>query len=303
MTSDAVSAAGPRPPIRGLPPALAGLDRCLVMGIVNVTADSFSDGGAFLDPGEAVAHGLRLLSDGADMLDVGGESTRPGAQRVTPADELARVVPVVRDLVDAGAVVSVDTMRAATATAALAAGASLVNDVSGGLADADLPSVVAEAGVPYVVMHWRGHSRTMQALAAYDDVVRDVRDELSRRLDALGAAGVDLDQVILDPGLGFAKTPEHNWALLRQLDVLTQLGRPLLIGASRKSFLGELLADRAGNPRAVADREAATTALSALAAHAGAWAVRVHAVRPSADAVRVAAALQPTSVREPAREP
>ncbi len=303
MTSDAVSAAGPRPPIRGLPPALAGLDRCLVMGIVNVTADSFSDGGAFLDPGEAVAHGLRLLSDGADMLDVGGESTRPGAQRVTPADELARVVPVVRDLVDAGAVVSVDTMRAATATAALAAGASLVNDVSGGLADADLPSVVAAAGVPYVVMHWRGHSHTMQALAAYDDVVRDVRDELSRRLDALGAAGVDLDQVILDPGLGFAKTPEHNWALLRQLDVLTQLGRPLLIGASRKSFLGELLADRAGNPRAVADREAATTALSALAAHAGAWAVRVHAVRPSADAVRVAAALQPTSVREPAREP
>ncbi len=303
MTSDAVSAAGPRPPIRGLPPALAGLDRCLVMGIVNVTADSFSDGGAFLDPGEAVAHGLRLLSDGADMLDVGGESTRPGAQRVTPADELARVVPVVRDLVDAGAVVSVDTMRAATATAALAAGASLVNDVSGGLADTDLPSVVAEAGVPYVVMHWRGHSHTMQALAAYDDVVRDVRDELSRRLDALGAAGVDLDQVILDPGLGFAKTPEHNWALLRRLDVLTQLGRPLLIGASRKSFLGELLADRAGNPRAVADREAATTALSALAAHAGAWAVRVHAVRPSADAVRVAAALQPTSVREPAREP
>ncbi len=303
MTSDAVSAAGPRPPIRGLPPALAGLDRCLVMGIVNVTADSFSDGGAFLDPGEAVAHGLRLLSDGADMLDVGGESTRPGAQRVTPADELARVVPVVRDLVDAGAVVSVDTMRAATATAALAAGASLVNDVSGGLADADLPSVVAAAGVPYVVMHWRGHSHTMQALAAYDDVVRDVRDELSRRLDALGAAGVDLDQVILDPGLGFAKTPEHNWALLRQLDVLTQLGRPLLIGASRKSFLGELLADRAGNPRAVADREAATTALSALAAHAGAWAVRVHAVRPSADAVRVAAALRPTSVREPAREP
>ncbi len=303
MTSDAVSAAGPRPPIRGLPPALAGLDRCLVMGIVNVTADSFSDGGAFLDPGEAVAHGLRLLSDGADMLDVGGESTRPGAQRVTPADELARVVPVVRDLVDAGAVVSVDTMRAATATAALAAGASLVNDVSGGLADADLPSVVAAAGVPYVVMHWRGHSHTMQALAAYDDVVRDVRDELSRRLDALGAAGVDLDQVILDPGLGFAKTPEHNWALLRQLDVLTQLGRPLLIGASRKSFLGELLADRAGNPRAVADREAATTALSALAAHAGAWAVRVHAVRPSADAVRVAAALGPTSVRGPAREP
>jgi dihydropteroate synthase len=260
------------------------------MGIINVTPDSFSDGGAFPDADSAIKHGLQLLAAGADLLDVGGESTRPGAARVSAAEEQERVRPVVAGLAEAGAVVSIDTMRASTAEVALAAGARIVNDVSGGLADPDLPRVVAAAGVPYVVMHWRAHSSRMQEMAQYDDVVGEVRDELLERLDRVVAAGVAPEQVILDPGLGFAKTPAHNWTLLAHLDALLDLGRPLLVGASRKSFLGSLLAAGA-EPRPVVDRDDASAALTALVAVAGAWAVRVHEVRASADAVRVAARL------------
>jgi dihydropteroate synthase len=283
-------------PVRGLPQRLADAGRCLVMGVVNVTPDSFSDGGTFFEPDEAVRHGLALLAAGADLVDVGGESTRPGAARVPYEEERRRVVPVVRDLAAAGAVVSVDTMRAGTARQALAAGAAVVNDVSGGLADPELPRLVADAGTPYVVMHWRGHSADMQARASYGDVVVDVRRELATRLDAVAAAGVDPEQVILDPGLGFAKLAEHNWRLLACLDSLRELGRPLLVGASRKAFLGRLLASPDGRARPVAERDAATAAVSALAAAAGVWCVRVHEVGASLDAVRVAAALRAARV-------
>jgi dihydropteroate synthase len=263
------------------------IGRCRVMGVINVTPDSFSDGGEFADVDSAVKHGLALLSEGADILDVGGESTRPGAVRVDAEEERHRIEPVVAQLAAAGAVVSIDTMRASTAAAALAAGATIVNDVSGGRADPDLPRLVADAGVPYVVMHWRGHSDQMQSHADYSDVVVEVRDELARRLDDVISAGVDPEQTIIDPGLGFAKRAEHNWTVLAHLDVLAGLGRPLLVGSSRKSFLGELLRD--GEPRPAADRDDATAALTVVAALAGVWGVRVHAVRPSADAVRVVA--------------
>jgi dihydropteroate synthase len=272
----------PAPPVvRGLPE----IGRCRVMGVINVTPDSFSDGGEYADVDRAVEHGLALLRDGADIPDVGGESTRPGAERVSPEEERQRVEPVVAALAAAGAVVSIDTMRASTAAAALAAGASVVNDVSGGQADPDLPRLVAEAGVPYVVMHWRGHSDRMQEHADYGDVVGEVCDELTKRLDDVLAAGVAPEQTVLDPGLGFAKRAEHNWTLLAHLDRLHALGRPLLVGASRKSFLGSLLGE--AEPRPPAERDDASAAVTVVAAQAGVWAVRVHAVRASADAVRV----------------
>jgi dihydropteroate synthase len=272
-------------------PGLPALDRCLVMGVVNVTPDSFSDGGAFADTATAVEHGLALAAAGADIVDVGGESTRPGAGRVSPDVELRRVQPVVAALAAAGVTVSIDTMRASTASAALDAGALIVNDVSGGRADKDLPVVVAEAGVPYVVMHWRAHSEQMQQHADYDDVVREVCDELRERVDDVVAAGVSPGAIVVDPGIGFAKTAEHNWALLAHLEALRGLGHPLLVGASRKSFLGALLADDAG-PRPTAGRDDATAAVTVVAAMAGAWGVRVHDVQASADAVRVVARLR-----------
>ncbi len=228
--------------VRLIAPGLPVLDRCLVMGVVNVTPDSFSDGGEFFDPDAAVAHGLAMLAEGADLLDVGGESTRPGAGRVEPAEELRRVMPVVAALSVAGAFVAVDTTRAAVAEAALAAGARMVNDVSGGLADPAMVPLVAAARVPYVLMHWRGPSADMASRAVYDDVVTDVHAELRERLDAVVTGGVDPEQVVLDPGLGFAKTAEHNWTLLHGLRRLTDLGRPVLVAASRKAFLGRLLA-------------------------------------------------------------
>ncbi|MFP5220611.1 MAG: dihydropteroate synthase [Actinomycetes bacterium] len=273
--------------MRGFP----GLERTRVMAVVNVTPDSFSDGGQTFDADDAVRAGLRALQAGADLVDVGGESTRPGAARVAEEEELRRVLPVVQDLAAAGAVVSIDTTRAGVAAAALDAGAQLVNDVSGGSADAAMLPLVAEAEVPLVVMHRRGDSAGMQQLARYDDVVAEVCAELRERLDAAEAAGVDLQRVLLDPGLGFAKTAEHNWALLRRLDDLTGIGCPLLVGASRKAFLGALLATPDGTPRPPAERDAATAAITVVAAQAGAWAVRVHDVAPSADAVRVVAAL------------
>ncbi len=273
--------------VRGFP----GLGRTRVMGVVNVTPDSFSDGGAHPDADSAVRHGLQLLNDGADLLDVGGESTRPGAERVSETEERRRVLPVVERLAAAGAVVSVDTMRASVARAALDAGAQLVNDVSGGLADPDMLPMVVEAEVPYAAMHWRGHSADMQSRARYDDVVREVCDELLARREAALAAGMDPQRLLLDPGLGFAKEPEHSWALLAALPTLVDLGAPLLVGASRKGFLGALLADADGTPRPALERDDATAAVTVLAAQAGAWAVRVHDVRASADAVRVVAAV------------
>jgi dihydropteroate synthase len=277
--------------VRGLPREITSVGRCLVMGVVNVTPDSFSDGGRWLDPRAAVGHGLALRADGADLVDVGGESTRPGAERVPVEEELRRVLPVVRELAAAGVPVSVDTMRAAVADAAVAAGAVLVNDVSGGLADPAMARTVAAAGVALVVMHWRGPSTVMDRLAGYDDVVEDVTRELGARVEALQDAGLAPDQLVLDPGLGFAKNARHNWALLAALDRLGGLGRPLLVGASRKRFLGALLAGPDGTPAPVAARDHASAAVTALAAAAGAWCVRVHDVRPSADAVRVAAAV------------
>jgi dihydropteroate synthase len=274
--------------VRHVLPGLPVLDRCLVMGVVNVTPDSFSDGGDWFDPDAAVAHGLDLLAQGADLIDVGGESTRPGAARIEPAEELRRVVPVVAALSATGVPVAVDTTRAAVAEAALGAGAAMVNDVSGGLADPAMVPLVAAARVPYVLMHWRGPSADMASRAAYDDVVVDVCTELRRRFEAVVAAGVDPERVILDPGLGFAKTAEHNWALLHSLDRLLEVGRPVLVAASRKAFLGRL-PGAAGAARGPRDRDDATAATSALAAAAGAWCVRVHAVRASRDAVEVAA--------------
>jgi dihydropteroate synthase len=271
---------------------LPDLGRTRVMGVVNVTPDSFSDGGEHLDADAAVRHGLALLDDGADLLDVGGESTRPGAPRVAAAEERRRVLPVVQRLAEAGAVVSVDTTRASVAVDAVQAGARLVNDVSGGLADPEMLPAVAAAGVPYVAMHWRGHSSDMQSRARYDDVVAEVCAELQARRDAALAAGVASDRLLLDPGLGFAKQAPHSWAVLRGLPALAALGQPLLVGASRKGFLGALLADPQGEPRPARQRDAATTAVTVLAAQAGAWAVRVHEVRSSADAVRVVAAVR-----------
>jgi len=271
-------------------PGLPDPGRCVVVGILNVTPDSFSDGGRFFDRDAAVAHGVAMAAAGADLVDVGGESTRPGARRVDAGAETARVVPVVRDLVAAGVTVSVDTMRAVVAEAALEAGASVVNDVSGGRADDAMARVVAGAGVPWVLMHWRAHSAIMASYAGYEDVVAEVRTELIAQVDAAVLAGVDPAALVIDPGLGFAKNAGHNWALLRTLRALTELGFPVLIGASRKRFLGSLLAEVNGEPRPPEAREVATAAVSALAAVNGAWGVRVHDVAASMDAVAVAAA-------------
>jgi len=284
-----IAASGPGRPaayVAGLPTP----ERCLVMGVVNVTPDSFSDGGRWFEPADAVTQGLRLAAQGADLVDVGGESTRPGAQRPPVEEELRRVLPVVHELVAAGAIVSIDTMRAEVATRALELGAAMVNDVSGGRADPAMLGVVADAGVPVVLMHWRGHSDHMQQRTTYDDVVRDVRDELRPQLDRALDAGVAPDRIALDPGLGFAKTGDHNWTLLKRLNEIVDLGYPVLVAASRKAFLGRLLTDPAtGHDRPPDGRDAASAVLSMVIALSGAWCVRVHEVPGSIDAVRVAA--------------
>ena len=275
------------------------------MGVVNVTPDSFSDGGDWFGAEAAIGRGRQLAGQGADIVDVGGESTRPGAQRIPADEELRRVIPVITGLASENVPVSVDTMRAEVAAAALDAGASLVNDVSGGLADPDMPRLVAQAGVPYVVMHWRGHSHQMQERAVYTDVVREVCEELRHRIDAVISRGVDPSMIVVDPGLGFAKHPEHNWALLVNLDRLSRLDGtgqafPVLVGASRKRFLGRLLAGPDGTPRSFAGSDDATVAVTALAAAAGAWCARVHEVPANSDAVRVAEAWRSAT---PAGEP
>ncbi len=252
-------------------------------GVVNTTPDSFSDGGLFHQADAAISQGLALVEQGASVIDVGGESTRPGANRVTPEEEEQRVLPVVKALAEAGVVVSVDTMRASTARKALEAGARIINDVSGGLADPDMFFVAAESGVDYVLMHWRGHSNTMDSLAHYDDVVHDVAHEIRLRMEEALGAGIDPSHLLVDPGLGFAKTPEHNWSLLSHLDELVPGGTRLVVGASRKRFLGELLP----GDHEPAQRDGVSAALGVLLAEAQVFALRVHNVRAHREALDV----------------
>jgi len=259
----------------------------LIMGIVNVTPDSFSDGGRYADAGAAAAHGLRLHAQGADILDVGGESTRPGAERVEPHVELERVIPVVRALSQAGIVVSIDTMNASTAVAAVEAGARIVNDVSGGMADPGMLAAVASTDADIVLQHWRGHSADMYARAVYDDVVAEVNRELAARIEAAAAAGIAAERVIVDPGIGFGKRGEQNWQTLRGLDRFVATGKRVLIGTSRKRFLADALADDPADA-SEARRDLATAVTSVLAAQAGVWAVRVHDVAATRDALEVA---------------
>lgn len=264
--------------------------RAVVMGVINMTPDSFSEVGRFTDPRHAIEYGIALRSAGADIVDVGGESTRPGAIRVSAAQEVDRVLPVVAGLAAAGIPVSIDTMRARVAAEAVSAGAWVVNDVSGGLADDQMLATVAGLDVPVILMHWRSHSERMDDFTQYDDVVAQVCVHLAGRRDAALAAGIDRRRIILDPGLGFAKLAWHNWALLHDLSALLALGQPVLVAASRKRFLGALLAAAQGGPRPVEGRTAATDAVSALAAANGAWGVRVHDVAGTLDAVKVAGA-------------
>ncbi len=264
--------------------------RAVVMGVINATPDSFSDGGQFADADAAISFGEQLVRDGADIIDVGGESTRPGATRVGTDEELSRIVPIISGLTARGIRCSVDTMRAVVAAQAVEAGAELVNDVSGGLADAAMLTTVSDLGVPIVLMHWRAPSDEMDNFTHYDDVVAEVVLALAARRDAAVAAGISPDRIVLDPGLGFAKLASHNWELLRDLPALSALNQPVLIGASRKRFLGAVLAGPDGTPRPVGNRDAATHAVSALAAANGAWGVRVHEVAGTLDAVRVARA-------------
>lgn len=275
------------PPTGAGPEDLLRTDRPVVMGVLNVTPDSFSDGGRYADLDAAVRHGLQMYREGARLVDVGGESTRPGAERVDAETEAARVLPVIRELAAHGVPMSIDTYRAGVAAAALAAGVTVVNDVSGGLADPDMAKVVADAGCPWVLMHWRGHAKQMRDLANYTDVVADVKAELGQRIDDALTAGVAADRIVIDPGLGFAKRAADNWQLTARLPELLALGYPLLFAASRKSYLGALLAGPDGSPRPTDERAAATIATSVLAVAAGAWGVRVHDVRGTADALAV----------------
>ena len=260
------------------------MQRTLVLGILNVTPDSFADGGKFLEPADAIMQGRKLITEGADIIDVGGESTRPGAERVSEEVELKRVIPVITELVKDGAVVSVDTTRSEVAKAAIKAGATYVNDVSGGLADEKMAQLIAaNPKVQYIVMHWRGESKDMQSKAIYKDVVKEVKDELDDRVSELIKAGVQAEQIILDPGIGFAKEAEHNWQILQNIERFQLLGYPILIGASRKRFLGELI-----NANNADDREAASIALTAELARLNIWGVRTHSVKPHRDAIAVA---------------
>ncbi|GAB3049252.1 dihydropteroate synthase [Sediminivirga luteola] len=275
-------------PPGGAGPAPAGTR---IMGVLNVTPDSFSDGGRYFEVGKAIEHGLSLARAGADIIDVGGESTRPGAARVEEDEELRRVVPVVRELAEQGLVISVDTMRVRVAEAALEAGAAIINDVSAGQAEAGMLGLAAQAQAPIVLMHWRGHSAGMQQRAVYQDVVAEVLAELRQRVQAAVGAGVAESQIILDPGIGFAKTAEHNWRLLAAQEALAGLGYKVLIAASRKRFLRTLVSPSAPDEAAEPELDQATAALTAFAVARGAWAVRVHDPRSSRIAADVAAAL------------
>jgi dihydropteroate synthase len=278
----------------GLPKQISSLERTLVMGVLNVTPDSFSDGGLFFDSKVAIAHAQQMIADGADIIDIGGESTRPGSERISAQEEIDRVLPVITELAKTDAVFSIDTMRSQVAIAAVAAGAHLINDVSGGKADPEMLSYVATLDVPYVLMHWRGPSNIMNTLTDYDNVVRDVQTEISVQVNAAVTAGIAKERIAIDPGIGFAKTVDQNWPILKHLDVLAELGLPILMGASRKKFLGELLA-KDGEARIMEERESATTAISTLMALRSTWAVRVHDVKASRDAIAVVERLAQTT--------
>ena len=243
----------------------------LIMGILNVTPDSFADGGRHNEFDAAVARGLEMIAEGVDIIDIGGESTRPGAERVSEAEEIERTIPVITELAKHGVKISIDTMRASTAEAAIKAGASIINDVSGGLADPEMLQTAAHLGVPYIAMHWRGQSKDMNSKAIYNDVVIDVISELQERITAALDAGIEVGNLIIDPGLGFAKDGEHNWEIIDSIDSFVDLGYPVLVGASRKRFLGGDSPD---------EREQATIDLTKRLATTGVWAVRVHSVKP-----------------------
>ena len=243
----------------------------LVMGILNVTPDSFADGGRHNEFDAAVKRGLEMIAEGVDIIDIGGESTRPGADRVSEEEEIARTIPVINELAKHGVTMSIDTMRASTAEAAIKAGASIINDVSGGLSDSRMLQTAARLKVPYIAMHWRGQSKDMNSKAVYGDVVNDVLAELNERIEAALDAGITKDKLIIDPGIGFAKDAEHNWAIIDSLDRFVALGYPVLVGASRKRFLGGDSPD---------EREAATIELTKRLGTTGIWAVRVHSVKP-----------------------
>ena len=249
----------------------------LVMGILNVTPDSFADGGRHNEFDDAVAHGLAMIAEGVDIIDIGGESTRPGADRVSEEEELERTIPVITELVKNGVTISIDTMRASTAEAAVKAGASIINDVSGGLADSHMLQTAARLQVPYIAMHWRGQSKDMNSKAIYGDVVNDVIAELNERIEAALDAGIQKDKLIIDPGLGFAKDAEHNWAIIDSIDRFVALGYPVLVGGSRKRFLGGSSPD---------EREAATIELTKRLGATGVWAVRVHSVKPHKEVLK-----------------
>ena len=270
----------------GLPENLQELNRTLVMGVLNVTPDSFSDGGRFNDANIATNHALQMINDGADIIDIGGESTRPGSERISVQEELDRVLPVISALADSGIAISIDTMRPEVARVAIAAGACMINDVSGGKSDPEMLEYAASLNSPYILMHWRGPSNIMNTLTDYQDVVADVTAEISQQVDVAVAAGIARERIVIDPGIGFAKTVDQNWPILKHLDVLEGLGLPILMGASRKKFLGELLA-KDGEPRDSDERESATAAISTLMAVRGLWAVRVHDVKSSSDAIAV----------------
>ena len=278
----------------GLPNQISSINRTLVMGVINVTPDSFSDGGLFLDSKVAIEHAKQMLLDGADIIDIGGESTRPGSQRISAQEEIDRVLPVILEMAKTDAILSIDTMRAEVAKVAMSAGAHMINDVSGGKADPEMLGYVAELTAPFILMHWRGPSNIMNTLTNYDDVVRDVTMEISAQVEIAVSAGVARDRIAIDPGIGFAKTVEQNWPILKHLDILDELGLPILMGASRKKFLGELLANN-GEPREMAQRESATTAISTLMALRQTWAVRVHDVKATRDAVAVVERLAQTT--------
>ena len=278
----------------GLPDELRKLERTLVMGVLNVTPDSFSDGGRFNDAQVATNHALQMIKDGADIIDIGGESTRPGSERISVQEELDRVLPIITALKTSGAAISIDTMRVEVAKAAVAAGACMINDVSGGKADPEMLGYVATLETPYILMHWRGPSNVMNTLTDYNDVVVDVTNEIREQVEVAVSAGIARERIAIDPGIGFAKTVDQNWPILKRLDVLEELGLPILMGASRKKFLGELLAVD-GVPRDSDERESATTAISTLMAARGLWAVRVHDVKSSSDAVSVVDRIAKTS--------
>jgi dihydropteroate synthase len=269
----------------GISPQLANKNRCLVVGVLNVTPDSFSDGGLFNNTKEAIEHAQELIAQGADLIDVGGESTRPGATRIETLEEQKRVIPVIEELTNLGIITSIDTMRSQTAQAAAKAGAQIVNDVSGGLADENMHKTVATLDLPYVLMHWRGHSNVMDDMAKYSNVVTEVLKEIDTQVQKAIKSGVQKNKIVIDPGLGFAKNPEHNWEILKKFEQLHSLGLPIYVGASRKRFLAEFAYPQGStDPK---DRDLATSAISSYVSLNGAWAVRVHDVVGSVAAVKV----------------